>query len=149
MKTLVAYFSLSGNTKKAAEKIQAVADGDFFEIKSGKDYGSYIKAIAIAGKEIMTSEMPPILNKVENFEGYDRILLGFPMWYWNCPPLIRTFVTQYDFNGKGVYPFCTSSSTGASKLKGELEKICKGAKVHEAIRIVAQTDDEIKSWLEK
>ncbi len=148
MKTLVAYFSLSGNTKKAAEKIQTIAGGDLFEIKSGKDYGSYMKAIAMAGKELMTSEMPPVLNKVEDFGSYDRVILGFPVWYWGCPPLIRTFASQHDFSGKDVYPFCTSSSTGAGKLQGELEKTCKGAKVHRAIRIVAQTDDEIKTWLE-
>lgn len=148
MKTLVVYFSLSGNTKKAAERIQAIAGGDFFEIKSGKDYGSYMKAIAIAGKELMTNEMPPILNKVDDFESYDRILLGFPVWYWGCPQLIRTFISQHDFTGKDVYPFCTSSSTGAGKLQGELRKICKDAKVHGAIRILAQSDDEIKTWLE-
>ncbi|MCC8152257.1 MAG: hypothetical protein LIO96_12630 [Lachnospiraceae bacterium] len=94
MKTFIAYFSLSGVTKAAAERIQSLAGGDLFEIKEKKNYGSYAKAIAIGGKEIATRELPEIITHVENFDSYDRILLGFPVWYGTFPRLILTFAAE-------------------------------------------------------
>lgn len=149
MKTLIAYFSLSGNTKSAAEHIQALAGGDLFEIKAKKNYGSYAKAIAIGGKEIATREMPAVTTHVKDFVSYDRILLGFPVWYGTCPRLIRTFAAEYDFTGKDVYVFCTSGSTGPEKSGRAVKEICKGAAVHTAIRISDRDDDEIQAWLQK
>ncbi len=149
MKTLIAYFSLSGVTKKAAERIQTISDGDLFEIKSEKNYGGYFKAIAIGSKEIATKEMPKVTTHVEKFDSYDRILLGFPVWYGTCPRLIRTFAEEYDFTGKDVYVFCTSGSTGPEKSSQTVAEICKGAVMHSAIRITNQSDEEIKAWLEK
>lgn len=149
MKTLIAYFSLSGVTKKEAERIQKLTGGDLFEIKGEKNYGSYIKAVAVGGKEIATKEMPKVTNHVEKFDSYDRILIGFPIWYGNCPRLIRSFVNEYNFAGKDVYVFCTSGASGSEKSEKTLKEICKGAKVHSAIRISKQNDDELKLWLEK
>ncbi|MCD8012899.1 MAG: hypothetical protein LUG99_06955 [Lachnospiraceae bacterium] len=105
MKTLIAYFSLSGVTKAAAERIQSLTDGDLFEIKGKKNYGSYAKAIAIGGKEIAARELPEVITHVENFASYDRILFGFPVWYGTCPRLIRIFATENDFSGKEVSVF--------------------------------------------
>ncbi len=149
MKTLIAYFSLSGVTKKAAERIQTLLGGDLFEIKGEKNYGGYWKAIAIGGKELATKEMPKVTTHVENFDSYDRILLGFPVWYGTCPRLIRTFANEYNFAGKDIYVFCTSGSTGPEKSSQTIAEICKGATMHSAIRIADQSDDEIKAWIEK
>ncbi len=149
MKTLTAYFSLSGVTKKAAERVRSLAGGDLFEIMGEKNYGGYFKAIAIGGKELATKEMPAVTTHVEDFESYDRILLGFPVWYGSCPRLIRTFAAEYDFTGKDVYVFCTSGSSGPEKSLETVKEICKGARVHSAIRISGQGDDEILTWLEK
>ncbi len=149
MKTLIAYFSLSGNTKKAAQRLQNLTDGELFEIKGEKNYGNYLKAVSIAAKENMTKEMPKVTTHVENFEAYDRILLGFPVWYNSCPRLIRTFVQEYDFTGKNVYVFCTSGSSGPKKSQEAVTELCKGAVVHPAIRITGQSDEELNAWLEQ
>ncbi|MCD7723355.1 MAG: flavodoxin [Clostridiales bacterium] len=149
MKTLIAYFSLSGVTKKVAERIQAIAGGDLFEIKGEKNYGGYLKAVAIGGKELATKEMPKVTTHVENFDSYDRILLGFPVWYGTCPRLIGTFAGEYNFAGKDVYVFCTSGSSGPEKAGQTVTEICKGAVVHSAIRITDQSNEQIKAWLEK
>ncbi|MCC8082469.1 MAG: flavodoxin [Lachnospiraceae bacterium] len=149
MKTLIAYFSLSGNTRSAAERMQALTGGDLFEIKTKKNYGSYARAIAIGGKEIATREMPVVTTRVDDFASYDCILLGFPVWYGTCPRLIRTFVSGYDFTGKDVYVFCTSGSTGPEKSGKAVKEICSGASVHTAIRISDQDDDAIRAWLEQ
>ncbi len=147
MKTLIAYFSLSGITKQAAEKLQRLTGGELFEIKGSKKYGSYMKAVAIAAKENATKEMPKVTTHVEKFESYDRILLGFPVWYGSCPRLIRTFAAEYDFTGKDVYVFCTSGSSGPEGSEKAVKEICKGAVIHPAIRIANQSDSELKTWL--
>ncbi len=149
MSILTAYFSLSGNTKKAAERIQSITGSEIFEIKGEKNYGSYMKAVAIGGKEIMAKEMPRVTTHIDNFETYDTIILGFPVWYGTCPRLIRTFAEEYDFSGKDIFVFVTSGSSGAEKSQKTIEEICKGGKVHEAIRITNQSDSEIRAWLEK
>ncbi|MCD7981024.1 MAG: flavodoxin [Clostridiales bacterium] len=148
MKTLIAYFSNSGKTKGAAEFIYSVEDGDLFEIKPKKNYGPYLKAIAIAGKEMASKEMPELTTKVSDFGSYDRILIGFPVWYGNCPRLIRTFIGQYDFAGKDVYVFCTSGSSGPEKSGETVAELCAGAKFHGAIRIAAHDEKQIREWLE-
>ncbi len=147
MKTLIAYFSLSGKTKKAAEKLKSLTGGDLFEIKGEKNYGSYFKAIAIGGKEIATGELPKVTTHVKGFEAYDRILLGFPVWYGSCPRIILSFAAEYDFSGKDVYVFCTSSASGSKKSEQTVKEICGGASVRSALRISGQSDDELKAWL--
>ncbi|MCD7708338.1 MAG: flavodoxin, partial [Clostridiales bacterium] len=130
MKTLVAYFSLSGNTRQVAERIQALTGGDLFEIKGEKNYGGYLKAVAIAAKENAAKELPKVTTHVEDFDSYDRILIGFPVWYGTWPRLVMSFGKEYDFTGKDVYVFCTSGSTGPEKSQKTAEEICVGAKVH-------------------
>ncbi len=149
MKTLIAYFSRSGVTKQAADRIQKLTGGDLFEIKAEKNYGNYAKAIAIGGKEIATKEKPVISTHVKDFKSYSRILIGFPVWYGTCPRVIRTFADEYKFAGKDVYVFCTSMKSGVEKSEAAVKEICKGAKVHGCIRIAGQTDDEIREWLAK
>ncbi len=149
MSTLIAYFSVSGTTKAAAERIQKLTEADIFEIKGEKEYGSYLKAVAIGGKEIMSKEMPKVTTHIENIESYDNIILGFPVWYGTCPRLIRTFATEYDFSGKDIHLFVTSGNAGSEKSESTVKEIFKGANVHPSIRITTQSDDEIKAWLEK
>ncbi len=147
MKTLIAYFSHTGTTKKAAEQIQSVAGGDFYEIKGEKNYGSFARACAIGGKERMTGECPAITTDLDNFDSYDRIFLGFPLWYGSYPRIIQTFLNAHDFAGKEVYPFCTSTRAGAEKSGKDLQKALPGAKVHTALRIDGQDDKAIEAWI--
>lgn len=147
MKTLIAYFSVSGTTKNVAQRIQKLVDADLFSIEGNKNYGNYFKAIAIGGKEIVTKEEPILTSHIDHFEDYDCILLGYPIWYGNCPRIIRTFLNEYDFSGKDIYIFCTSGSSGPYKSLQTIKDMCPNAHVHSAIRIDKQNDNEIKMWL--
>ncbi len=149
MKTLIAYYSLSGITQKAAARLEAITGGELFAITTAKKYGGYARAVAVAGKEFLTGEMPELTSSVDDFAAYDRILLGFPIWWGTCPRLLHTFAGQYDFQGKDVHPFCTSGSSGPARAQKELAKICAGARVHRAIRVDKQSDRELLDWLEE
>ncbi len=149
MKTLVVYYSRGGATRKAAEKLREITKGTLFEVRGEKNYGNYFSALRIAGKEFKTNELPKVMDNVENFNSYDRILIGFPIWYSKCPQLILSFAGQYDFAGKDVYPFCTSGMSGAEDAVKLLAESCKGAVMHPWIRMNNVDDEAVKNWLEK
>ena len=122
-KVLVAYFSAQGHTKALAEKIASATDGKLFEIEPAipyteEDLDGWNESARGTRESKDRSTRPAIKNKVENFEQYDTIYLGFPIWWYTAPTIINTFLEQYDTNGKVIIPFATS---GGSPI-GETEK---------------------------
>lgn len=148
MKTLIVYYSRGGTTRKAAYKLQKLTDGDMFEIIGKKDYGGYFKALGIARKEFAGNELPQVTEKVADMESYDRILLGFPIWYSKCPQLVMSFLSQYELSGKEIYPFCTSGASGPEQAVEQLAKACGGATVHAGLRLNKWDEEKVRSWLE-
>ncbi len=154
MKTLVAYFSASGVTSGVASKLNGLVGGDLFEIVPEEKYSS--EDLDWTNNESRSSiEMndpdsrPKISSKVEDISKYDRIFIGYPVWWYTFPRIINTFLEEYDFNGKEVIPFCTSGSSGIGSASSDMAKVIPGAKVLEGIRLTSSsTDEEIKAWLE-
>ncbi len=149
MKTLIAYYSRAGHTADVAKKIQEIVGGDLYEIKGTKNYGSYAKAIVMARQEFKNNELPKLVGDVKDFDQYDRILIGFPVWYSKAPQIVISFLTSHDLQGKNVYPFCTSGSSGPEGAQARLVKACPGASVHPGIRFKDVSKGAVKSWLEK
>ncbi len=148
MKTLIAYYSLSGNTKKVAKKLESMLDADIIEIKGKKNYGSYMKAVELAGKEFESGELPECTTKVDNLREYDRLLVGFPLWYSKAPMLVVSFLTSLDLEGIEVYPFCTSGSQQISGAVKQLFDLGLDAIIHPGHRFSgAISEEEVESWL--
>ena len=147
MKTLIAYYSRGGATKKAAEKLQKITGADLFEITGKKDYGNYFSALRISRKEFSGNELPQVSNTVKDFDSYERILIGFPIWYSKCPQLVMSFILQYDFDGKDIYPFCTSGMSGPEQAVDTIAKTCICSNVHKGLRMNNADDEKIKNWL--
>jgi flavodoxin len=111
-KVLVAYFSWGGNTRSMAEQIQTVTGGDIFEIVPETAYPtSYTPCTEVALEEKNNNARPAIKNKVQDWDQYDIIFIGCPVWWWTTPMIIHTFAESYNFTGKTVVPFCTYAST--------------------------------------
>ena len=111
-KVLVAYFSWGGTTKRMAEEIQRITEGDIFEIVPENAYPSnYTECTQVALRERDNNERPAIKNKIENFDRYDVVFIGCPVWWHTAPMIISTLAESYDFKGKTVAPFCTYAST--------------------------------------
>ena len=127
-KILVAYFSASGVTKNAAEKLAKAANADLFEIKPVRPYTD-ADLDWTDKKSRSTVEMndlssrPEIANKCENMESYDVVFVGFPIWWYVEPRIIDTFLESYDFSGKTVIPFATSGGSGLGKTAENFKKI--------------------------
>lgn len=127
-KILVAYFSASGVTKNAAEKLAKAANGDLFEIKPVRPYTD-ADLDWTDKKSRSTVEMndlssrPEIAEKCENMGSYDVVFVGFPIWWYVEPRIIDTFLESYDFSGKRVIPFATSGGSGLGKTAENFKKI--------------------------
>jgi len=144
MRTLVAYFSKTGKTKDAAERIAAQTNGTLFQIKTEKSYeGSYLHTLGVARKEFSSKEYPAITWQVRGFDTYDRIILGFPIWFGTCPRAVLSFLQGYDFTGKTILPFCTSGLNGPGKATEEIKAACPTASVLEGVRVNKCSDQEL------
>ncbi len=130
MKTLVAYFSASGNTASLAKRVAKAADADLFEIKPVEPYTDadlrWTNPLARCNKEKIGKKNVPIADRVENFDEYEMVYIGFPVWYYAAPNIIETFVKSYDFSGKKVALFATSGGSDVAKTPAKLQPLMKG-----------------------
>ena len=131
-KILIAYFSASGVTAQAAQAMAAAVGADLFEIVPSQRYTD--ADLNWQDKKSRSSlEMndpacrPEISSQVENMAQYDKILLGFPIWWYVEPRIVDTFLESYDFSGKTLIPFATSGGSGMEKAQKHLAEICPSA----------------------
>lgn len=111
-KILVAYFSWGGTTQRMAQEIAVQTGADLFRIESVVPYPTnYTECTQVALVERDTNARPAIAAEMENWEEYDVIFIGCPVWWYTAPMIINTFSESYDFAGKTVVPFCTYAST--------------------------------------
>ncbi len=148
-KTIIAFFSKSGHTKAVAEKISQEINAPLHEIITEKKYPStYIMTILESRKEFKRNDKPSLSSpNIEDFASYDRILLGFPVWFFTCPMAVVSFLERYDFAGKEIYPFCTSGGSNCVKATAKIRELCPGAKVYDGIKANSLNSTEIQEWL--
>lgn len=126
-KTLVAYFSASGNTKAVAETAAKALGADLFEIAPQQPYTvadlDYKDETSRSSVEMRDPASRPAMKaKVENMGQYDTVLIGYPIWWGEAPHIVYTFVENNDLSGKKVLPFCTSGSSSPGGSSGNLSK---------------------------
>ena len=153
-KTLVAFFSASGNTKRVAEKLAAAIDSDLYEIKPAVPYTSadlnWRDRHSRSSVEMNDpSSRPELVDYHANIAGYDRIFLGFPIWWYTAPTVVRSFLESYDFTGKTIILFATSGGSGLGKTAKELASSCPGAAIEDG-RLLSGNSAEaaLKQWAE-
>ena len=145
---LIAYFSKSGRTKKIAEFIASEINAPLHEIITAKKYPkTYIMTILEARKEFKRNDKPTITTEIENFDSYNKILLGFPIWWFTCPQVIISFLEKYDFSGKKIFPFCTSGGSNCEKATEKIRELCKNSQVFDGIKANSLDKSKISEWL--
>lgn len=154
-KKLVAYFSASGVTKSAAEKLAKEIGADLFEIVPAKLYTNadlnWQDSRSRSSVEMKDrNARPEITSKVSNMAQYDVVFVGFPIWWYREPSIIDTFMEAYDFSGKTVVPFATSGGSGLGEAPANMAKLAAGAKVENGKRFAASvSSQELKTWAEQ
>ena len=156
-KVLVVYFSWSGHLKTMSHWIADETGGDIVRVVTKEPYPEDYNATADrAKKEQDDGTRPEITLELtdEELAKYDTILLGFPVWWYDLPMPMWTFLESVDLSGKTVIPFFSheGSSNGASSL-GTIEKLAKGAEVKsgDALSIrggdVDSSEEEVREWI--
>lgn len=151
-KTLVAVFSWSGNTLQVAERINHLVESDLFRIEPAESYTQdYNELLDVAQAEQDADARPALAATVENWDDYGVVYLGYPVWWYEAPQIIKTFVEAHDFSDKVVYPFATSGGSGISGTLPEIQELCPEAEFREGITLdgdsVGSQLDRIDEWL--
>ncbi len=125
-KVLIAYFSWSGNTKAAAEKIQKYTEGVLFELQPSKAYPTdYASCLERAKAECADGVQAELVALPENLEQYDVIFVGSPTWYGVIAPPALTFFANPVLKGKTVIPFFTHGGGGSDGCAKQARKVCQ------------------------
>ena len=152
-KTLVAYFSASGVTAKLAKTLSSVTDADLFEIKpvtpyTAKDLDWMDKKSRSTIEMQDKASRPEMAEKLSSCAQYDTVFVGFPIWWYQAPRIIETFLESYDFSGKTVIPFATSGGSGMGGTNKALAPSCTGARLLEGKVFRSNTNaDTLREWV--
>ncbi|MDV7718925.1 hypothetical protein GA840_03550 [Pediococcus ethanolidurans] len=125
-RSLIIYFSVSGNTKKAAEKLQQKVGADIFQLQPAVPYPTSYDGLVSAGQNEKDHQIHPKLgNPLPNLSKYSKIYVGYPTWWSQPPMIIHSLFEQVDFTGKEIVAFSTSASTPLADTIDVIEKLAK------------------------
>ena len=153
-KILVACFSATGTTKGVAEKIAAIENADLYEIKAAREYTAADLNWNDRNSRSTTeqndkSARPEIGSERISLEGYEKIYVGFPIWWGEEPRIMDTFVESYDFGNIKMIPFCTSSSSGIGRSGKNLEENAKSGTWLDGRRFSGDvSESELCDWID-
>lgn len=153
-KTLIVYFSESGNTRNMANVIQELTGADLVEIQMQTPYSdNYSTLLDEAEQDLLANARPPLRTRIENMDEYDTVLVGYPNWYAILPMPVFTFLESYNFGGKRIIPFCSHGNGMLGETVANICKACRGADVREALSVTysggSSLRSEIRAWLTK
>ena len=153
-KTLVAYFSASGVTEKLAKTLAAATNADLFEIRpvtpyTSKDLNWMDKKSRSTIEMQDKSSRPEMAEKLSDCSQYDTVFVGFPIWWYEAPHIIETFLESCDLSGKTVVPFGTSGGSSMGKTAKILAPSCPGAAVLDGKVLSASSSEaSLKAWVQ-
>lgn len=155
VKSVVVYFSATGNTKVIAEYIADLENADIMEIEPENPYSSedlnYNDSSCRANQEMNDdSARPAIKNDMSAVLDYDVIYLGYPIWWGVEPRIIQTFLDTYDLSGKTVYAFCTSGSSNVDRSVSDINDNYPGVVIADSRRFDSEDGkDVVENWLDE
>lgn len=151
-RTLVVYFSRSGNTRVVAGLIQRALNTDLFEIRPASAYPKdYLQTVEQARQERDAGYEPKLEASISDMQHYHTVLLGFPVWGESTPAVIRSFLTLHDLSGKTLIPFITHGGYGLGNSLSVLASHAPKARLIKGFVMQAdqerQTMNSVNSWL--
>ena len=153
MNALVAYFSASGTTAKAAKALAKAAGAELYEIKPAVPYTradlNWMDKGSRSSVEMNDKNSRPALADTDApIAGHDVIFLGFPIWWYTAPTIINTFLESYDFSGKTIVLFATSGGSGLGKSAAGLRASAPSARIVDGRLLNGRLNaDELKTWV--
>lgn len=155
-KILVAYYSSTGTTENVAEIIAEHTNADVFKIMPKNEYTSDDLDWTNEKSRVFTEhdnenarDVELVKATVDNFDKYDTIFIGYPIWWGIAAWPVDNFVKSNDFSGKTVIPFCTASSSDIGESGEQLKQMSNGGEWKDGRRFYSSTDkQEINAWVD-
>lgn len=160
-KILVAYFSRTGenynvgyirkgNTEIVAEILAEKTGADLFRIEPVKKYqDNYKEAVETSRRELAQKARPALTAAVPDFDSYDVIFLGYPIWCGDMPMPVYTFLESYDFSGKTIIPFCTHEGSGLAGTPGKIKNTVSGVNVTRGLSVYGTAAQQNRTEAER
>ena len=152
-KVLVAYFSASGVTKKAAEQVAAAVGADLYEIVPKERYSAadldYMNSKSRSSREMNDPDArPELAGEIPDLSAYDAVILGYPIWWGVAPRIVQTFVEGCNLNGKTLVAFCTSGGSGFGRSDAALHQATgKDVTWLKGKQLNRPGEAEVRKWL--
>jgi flavodoxin len=155
-KTLVVYFSATNNTENVAGYIAEITGADTFEIEPATPYSADDlnwrdddSRVVYEHENETAQDVELVSTTVENWDDYDTVFIGYPIWWGNAAWVVNGFVTANDFSGKTVIPFCTSSSSDIGESDSLLAEMAGTGNWQAGERFSANADQAaVQAWLD-
>ena len=155
-KTLVVYYSATGNTAQVAEYIADITGGDLFELEPAEPYTSddldWTNDNSRVSQEYYDESLRDVelvADTVDNWDSYDTIFIGYPIWWGIAAWPVDGFVEANDFTGKTVIPFCTSASSGIGESGELLAELAGTGDWQEGMRFRSSvSESDVQEWLD-
>ena len=154
MSSLVAYFSATGTTARAAHQLADAVGADLFEIEPEQPYTSadlnWNDKNSRSSREMADEKCrPAVAGDAPDMSAYDTVFVGFPIWWYVEPRIIDTFLEAHDLSGKTIVPFATSGGSGLGKAPQRMATLAPGATVAEGRLLNGHPGaDELRGWAE-
>lgn len=153
-KTLIVYYSWSGNTRRVAQVIQGYVGGDLVELVPEQPYPtSYQETVRQAKREIQSGYLPPLKTRVNNIEQYDIVFIGSPNWWGTVAPPVASFLSSHSLSGKTIAPFITHGGGGKGRAIEEIKKLCPNSKILPEFVVYGDggrdLQQKIRNWLQE
>lgn len=153
-KSLVLYFSHSGNTRALAREIQKATGSDIAELLPATPYPTgYDDVVAFAKKQLEENARPPLAEPVPNPDPYATIFLGFPNWWSTMPMIFFTYLDAHPLAGKTVAPFCTHGGGGFGNSLEDLKTLCPNATITAGLSVrgsrASKAQEAVAEWLKE
>ena len=153
-KPLVAYFSATGTTAKAAEVLAEAVGAQLYEIKPAVPYTrkdlDWMDKNSRSSVEMKDKQVrPDLADRTAPVADCDVVFLGFPIWWYVAPVIVNSFLEAYDFSGKTIVLFATSGGSGLGKSAAGLRGSAAGARILDGRMLNGRlSETELRSWLE-
>lgn len=155
-RALVVYFSATGNTKAVAETLAELKGADIYEIVpeqpyTAEDLNYNDRTTRATAEQNDPNARPAIQGSITDFEQYEVVYVGYPIWWGDMPRILYTFFDTCDFSGKTIAPFCTSGGSGLSGTPGTIAELEPGATILDGLHVSNSTagssESRVSQWL--
>ena len=155
--TLVVYFSATGNTEEAAGYIAEITGGDLLELEPADpytdedlNYNNDDSRVSREHEDVSLRDVELVADTVENWDDYDTVFIGYPIWWGIAAWPVDTFIEANDFTDKTVIPFCTSASSGLGDSGELLAEMAGTGNWLEGHRFSSRISrDDVQTWLDE